>query len=308
MSVTCKECGLDFKSERSVHIHLKKHKLSLAEYYEKHFPRLNMATGKPLKFKDKEDYFGRFFDNRPQMNKFLMSGDAKAPAIALELLRRRVEDKELEFAPSHVELELLELPALDIYKHLFGSYWSASQELDIEPLFNRNLTFNLADYEDIPIMIDTREQKAFEFTDSRVNKLHVGDYTAVGDFFTNTFIERKSEGDFVGTLGQAGFDRFCREIESAQIHGAYIFVVVENSIDKIVKNSIFKKHRSAMSLVWHNMRKIQHKYPRTVQFVFAPSRNSAQNLTQSLLFHGKEAWNVDIQYFLDKQNVVQRSL
>lgn len=303
MCAICKECGLEFEKEKSLHAHLKKHKLGLAEYYEKHYPRLNLATGKPLKFKDKEDYFGRFFETRKQMNGFLLSGDAKAASIALEMLRRRVETKELEFAPSHIEMELLELPSIDVYKNIFSSYKSAAKNLGLEPLFNRNLNFDLDSFEEIPIMVDTREQKPYEFKDIIKNKVHIGDYTARGDYFTNTFIERKSEEDFVGTLGQKGFDRFCREIESAQMHNAYVFVVVENSINKIIKNSYFKSHRSAMGLVWHNMRKIQHKYPRVVQFVFADNREQAKNLTQSLLFHGKDAWNVDIQYFLDKKHV-----
>ena len=61
MSYKCKECGQEFKSERSLHAHLKKHGLTMGEYYTKHFPRYNLLTKDPLPFKNKADYFSKDF-------------------------------------------------------------------------------------------------------------------------------------------------------------------------------------------------------------------------------------------------------
>ena len=55
--IECKVCGQKFKSYRGLHGHLKKHKLSLAEYYCVYYPRFDLWDKSPIPFKNKNDYF-----------------------------------------------------------------------------------------------------------------------------------------------------------------------------------------------------------------------------------------------------------
>lgn len=76
------------------------------------------------------------------------------------------------------------------------------------------------------IVIDTREQRPFEFPgrETVTKALPVGDYSLVG-FETEIAVERKSLDDFIGSLTR-GRDRFMREMRAL---AAYQFgaVVVE---------------------------------------------------------------------------------
>ena len=57
----CKICSQEFESEKKLHMHLRSHKVTLAEYYVEHYPRKNLYTGEPLPFKNKDQYFGKDF-------------------------------------------------------------------------------------------------------------------------------------------------------------------------------------------------------------------------------------------------------
>ena len=79
MKHVCQECGQSFETERSLHAHFKKHGLTLAEYYTKHFPRYNLLTKDPLPFKNKADYFSKDFSTYNQMVKWC--GQAPADEV-----------------------------------------------------------------------------------------------------------------------------------------------------------------------------------------------------------------------------------
>ena len=128
----CKECGQSFKSERSLHAHLKKHSLTVAEYYTKHFPRYNLLTGNPMPFKNKEEYFRKDFSSRKQMNEWLGSQSAdsdKLKSYLIEKAYHRMREKNCNLMPSHIELELCDLPAIKFYRNCFGSYGQAAQAI-----------------------------------------------------------------------------------------------------------------------------------------------------------------------------------
>ena len=52
--VDCKECGKDFTSDRSLHAHLKAHKLKVKDYYYKFFPRRDRYDNKLINFINKD--------------------------------------------------------------------------------------------------------------------------------------------------------------------------------------------------------------------------------------------------------------
>ena len=92
--INCKVCDKPFDSERGLHAHLKKHNLTVAEYYTKYFPRKNLLTGKFLPFKNKKDYFSKDFSNRIQMIKWLNSvGEVQAKQYVIKKFLERIKDK-----------------------------------------------------------------------------------------------------------------------------------------------------------------------------------------------------------------------
>tara|TARA_Y100001938_G_C8100282_1_gene441160 strand:+ start:1971 stop:2837 length:867 start_codon:yes stop_codon:yes gene_type:complete len=287
-----------------LHTHISRiHKIPLAEYYVNFYQKKDKHTGKLLPFTNKTDYFDNDFSCLKNFEKWAEAAEPEeVREYMLRQLKSRIESKKLEYAPSHLELKLHGLPSLDIYKKHFGSYSKACSQLNIEPLYNKNL-FNgfFDDNENVDsakILIDTREQRPLSFPKSSSLKLDFGDYAVGSSHYDYTYVDRKSEGDFKSTM-TTGFDRFIKEMERVIEFDAYLFIVTESSINKIKKNNIFGPHESNLPYVWHNMRIIAHKFPRRCQFIFSGSRSESEALIPKLLVYGRKLWGVDLQYFLD---------
>ena len=312
--ISCKKCGKTFKNEGSLHKHLKMHDMTVAEYYTTYYPRTNKLTKELLPFRNKSEYFNTDFSTRSQMIKwcYLNKGKQEVKDYILKQLSIRVKDKQLKYAPNHLEIEINNLPPIDVYKDNFGGYGQACKELGLKLIYDSGIKQNIfeskPEIEEIQIYIDTREQKPLSFKNSKNHKLDFGDYTIGGSDYTYTYVDRKSESDFKGTLG-VGFNRFRNELERARKFNAYLYIVIENSIEKIIKNNQYLKYKSFkgssnLSYIWHNMRLLTHEFKGHCQFVFSGSREKSEILIPNLLYYGKSLWNVDIQYFLDKNNKI----
>tara|TARA_Y100000590_G_scaffold143436_1_gene164669 strand:+ start:38468 stop:39403 length:936 start_codon:yes stop_codon:yes gene_type:complete len=304
--INCKICDKGFTSEKGLHCHLKQHGTNMAEYYTKYFPKLNKLTGEPLPFKNKKDYFRKDFDSRAQLIKWCKSHEKKEVGeYILKLLRERISDKKLVRGPSHVELRLAELPDVDTYVDHFGSYTQACQKAGVEPLFSKRLPceFRDVDLDDIKIFIDTREQKPLTFRNSDVMKLDFGDYTAAGSDYDYTYIDRKSAGDFIGTLSVNNLDRFRRELERARDMDCYLFIITESSINEIYKKNRWGPHSTNLKFIYHNMRVLAHDFADTCQFVFSGSREASELIIPKILKLGEALWGVDLQYYIDKNEL-----
>ena len=92
--------------------------------------------------------------------------------------------------------------------------------------------FDTEDFSDLEIVIDTRENHPLPFKKTKKFALDFADYTASGNKYDYTFVERKSENDFKGTMSQ-NFNRFRREISRAKAMDSYVFIVVDSDIKKI---------------------------------------------------------------------------
>jgi len=311
LEVSCGVCKEAFKNDAALHRHLKVHGLTVAEYYTQEYPRLNRLTGDPLPFKNKFDYFNTDFSTRAQMIKWCYQHKDKEEVkeYILKQLKNRIDQKELKYAPNHLEIEINKLPPIDMYKYNFGGYVQACQGLGVKPLYDKGITKDFFQkknsVEEIPIYIDTREQKPLSFKNSKSHKLDFGDYTMGGDNYNYTFVDRKSEGDFKGTM-TVGFKRFRKELERAKQFDAYLYIVTESNIPKIQKNNNFGPHKSNLSYVWHNMRLLTHEFHGHCQFVFTGTRTNSELMIPKLLYYGKELWNVDLQYFLDNYDMGSR--
>jgi hypothetical protein len=303
----CQVCNEEFNTEKGLHIHLKKHKMDLATYYTTFFPRKNLLTGEPLPFKNREDYFDKDFSNRKQLIKWCMGQPKElTKKYALEKLTNRIKDKGLKYGPNHLELKIAQLPDIDVYKYAFGSYSQACKEVGVKPLYNSRINpdffKNNEEFEHLKILIDTREQKPLKFKNSEELKLDFGDYTVGGEDYNYTYVDRKSDSDFKGTLS-GGLDRFRRELERVKKFDSYLFVVVESDLTKLYKNNLFGPHKSNLKFIYHNMRLVTHEFANHCQFVFTGNRQNSISIIPKILKLGKSLWNVDLQYYIDKNEI-----
>lgn len=300
MDFKCKECNESFPSLKGLHAHIKKHGLILGDYYVKYFARRNKLTGDLIQFKNYDDYFERDFSNKSQMMKWCQTSPKKeVEDYLIDVLKRRIQKKDLKYAPNTVELFTSDLPPMDLYKSLFGSYTNACKLCDTEPMFKARLPeeFHL-DFRDRKIFIDTREQQPLSFPNSEKLKLDVGDYAVGGTDYSYTCVDRKSFGDFCGTM-TVGAERFARELQRCRDIGCFMFIVTETDLYKMAEKNIFSPKRYNLTYVFHQMRELQNEYSDCCQFVFSGNRSNSQTLIPKLLVVGKKLWNVDIQYFLD---------
>jgi len=304
MSCKCKECGEEFSSEKSLHAHIKKHGFYVADYYVKHYPRFNKLNGNPIQFKNKEQYFSTDFSNRNQMRKWCEESDkSEVRNYILKALAERIRLKEWKYAPNHLELYKTQLPDINIYKKYYGGYNKACKEIGVEPLLRKPMTQKFYNDFDVKVFVDTREQKPLYFKNSESLKLDFGDYTLAGDDFTNTFVDRKSPTDFLGTFGK-GFDRFRREMQRCVDIDGYMYIVIEKEIRDLHKFYFPGKRPSSLNWALSNMVKLQHEFPRRCQFIFTRCRAQSEQIIPKLLALGSELWETDIQYYIEEEDVL----
>lgn len=301
----CKICGKEF-TERGLHGHIiKTHERVVSTYYEEFFPRTDKLTGEKIPYEDYHTYFDTDFVSKANMISWLKSASADdAKEFLLKKLKHRIAEKQLKYAPSFIELETLQdMPPYRAYVYFFGTYAAACKELGLEPLL-----LDVKEVEPLKpakptILIDTREQLPLEFPKSKSFKLAVGDYTLDGEFYNYTFVDRKAEGDFKSTVTM-NQERFVREVQKAADLDSYLYVVVESSTTLIEQNNEVGAHRANMKYVWASMRRIQHMFPRRIQFVFSGSRENSQKIIPYLLRYGNKLWGKDVQYLLNIKGIV----
>lgn len=302
--ITCKICSEQFENEKKLHMHLRSHKITLAEYYTKYYPRNNLLTREPLPFKNKEQYFDRDFANRKQLLDWCeKTPDTQVKEYILELLDRRIERKELKFGPSHVELKTSDMPTVDLYQKHFGSYSKACDLVGVKPLFSTRLPDEWQNPvpDDVKIFIDTREQQPLEFDNSESLKLDFGDYAVGSNHYDYTYVDRKSETDFKSTLSKNSLNRFRAELQRTKDFDSYLFVVTETDMSTMEKRNKWSPHTSNMKYIYHNMRVLAHDFSGHCQFIFTGSREQSQQLIPKILTLGKKLWNVDLQYYISNQ-------
>jgi DNA excision repair protein ERCC-4 len=300
--INCKICKKSFLNDKSFHCHLKQHGIYSAEYYCKYYPRFSLFYKQQIPFVNKKDYFNREFINSEEFKLWQENADLKdVKSKCVGYLKQRIEEKKYNYAPFYNELKTLDLPSIDTFKKLFKSYNAACRTIGCEPLYNKNIPSDFFDISvsDFVMLVDTREQDPLPFKNSKKEKLYIGDYLIEGTDYNYTYVDRKSESDFLVTLG-LGRKRFEREIQKAQSLDSYIFVVIESSIENLKFNQKRYKRKSHLEFIFHNMRHLSHKYARNIQFVFTGDRAKSIEIIPKILYMGKKLWNVDLQYFLDQ--------
>lgn len=300
----CLHCKKEFKSERGLHSHLRTHGGQL-KYYQTFFPRFDLFDKSAIEFKNKSQYFSQFFNSNENRRNFYNSpsrSKLKEETLIKEI-KNNADYKGFDFLPSDSYLTLSELPTISIIKKVLGSCFDFCEKSGLKPLFSKklpNLFFDKnLDMSKMQIFIDSREQQPFEFKNSLVNKLDFGDYTASGDFYSKVFIERKGLGDFASSMS-SGYERFKRELDRAREFNSYIVMVVEGGPLELEQHvgSLRKGKAPNLSFSMHNARKLLIDYADSFQIVFCKNKKHASDITQRILFFGKESIECDLQYFL----------
>jgi hypothetical protein len=303
MDYKCKECGEEFQSRKSFHHHLKAHSLRIGDYYVKHYKKHDLFTKNLLAFKSYDQYFREDFNSFDNYLSWLDCNDSfTTEPYVIEKAKQRFEEKNISISPPNLYYQLSEMADINNYKKIFGSYSFFLKKLSIDQWFNKKIPENFwnQNCDELKIFIDTREKNPIIYKNSLQQKLDFGDYTAGGDFYTKTFIDRKAQDDFRQTFGK-DIDRFRREMDRCVKFNCYMFVVVESSIDKIEQDNETSNFKSNLGFVWHNLRNLIIDYPKNLQIIFASSRSGATKIIPKILYYGDQLWNVDLQYYIDNK-------
>ena len=306
----CLECSREFGSEIELHRHLRSHKIKIADYYFKHFPRFDKFDKTPIDFKNKEFYFGHDFNNRSNFRRwFLKQANPTLRNYCIDFLLRRKGEKKIIYAPCQVELRSLQCPSIlgfnrifsdsDYYKVVSGlgflvqyesPHLAYPEELDYNP-------------KDGIIWIDTREQRPLNFTiPSQLAALPVGDYAfGVESSKSEIVVERKSVDDFINSFG-ADFERIHKEFIRGTSIGKYIIVVIECDLKYVLTFNFLPntsyKMKVTPEFVFHNVRVCCQEFP-NVQFLFVKNRTEASRIIQKVLVSKDNLVKFDLQLMHD---------
>lgn len=298
----CKECGQSFDTLKSLHSHIKVHEACIGDYYVKHLSKKDLFSGELLPFSGYAKYMETDFLSYENYKSWLRTTSREAAkSYVLTKAKERFQEKQIKESPPNLFYSSSRMADISDIKALFGSYCEFLTEAGLSNFFSKNLPKDFWELEpDIPILVDTREQNPIIFDNSISQKLDFGDYTTNEKYYSKTFIDRKSQDDFRGTFGM-GVDRFRREMERCKAFGSYMFVLVESSPAQIEADNKRSKFKSNLEFAWHNVRSLMTEYPENLQFVFAHNRGGMKKIIPKILFHGKDLWNVDLNYFLEKR-------
>jgi ERCC4 domain len=303
---TCVWCGSKFPENSHYY---KQHGVTIANYYRRHFPKTDLFTKAAIEFKNLEHYYCVDFNNKQDLRKYVENLPEKKTYLS-SLLTRRIEVKQIAFAPSQVELKSLGFPSIKYFNTIFskeGGYYKLCATLNLR---NRFETYNLHaqsgfnQWTNETLIIDTREQKNFKFLgkNREIGKLNYGDYQLVDqEKYGKCAVERKSLSDFIGSFGKQ-HDRLEAEIIRAKNDNADLIIVVEESLSNCLDFNklphLSKFIKTKPDYVFHNVRELLAKYD-NLQFLFVRNRVEAGEKIPFLLCNWNKLKQYDLQFLYD---------
>tara|TARA_Y100000593_G_scaffold84789_1_gene160807 strand:+ start:12118 stop:13074 length:957 start_codon:yes stop_codon:yes gene_type:complete len=315
----CQICKEEFDDDKSLHRHLRTHKMLLVDYYHKYYPRYDLYTGNLLKFKNKESYFENDFDNKIHLKRWLKDqSDDVARKYCVRLLSKRKKKLDLKYTPSEIELRSSMMPPTAYLNKIFdeGYYSFCKSQLDLISKFKSmpetldvpydlsESSFNVAEF---TIYVDTREQRPLRFSSPiEVKTLSFGDYACSDSkLSSNIYIERKSLTDFIGTMS-GGLERFKKEIERSREEGCKLVILIEEGINNALSFKhlpyVSKKIKATPEFIFHNVRGLCQDYD-NIQFLFVKGRKEATRVIEKLFTYGSKYSQYDLQLAYDSKEL-----
>ena len=140
------------------------------------------------------------------------------------------------------------------------------------------MTTNATQANQLIFIVDTREQRGYDFDPGAIHKkLDAGDYSILG-FEDRIAIERKSLDDWIGTLLR-GKERFCREVMKLKSY-FYAAVLIEASEEDILVGA-YKSQICPAKLLGLTKQMTYQFAP--VDVILAGDRPQAKSLCEKLL-------------------------
>ena len=314
-SLTCKECQKEYGSIGGLHGHIKKsHGLEQEEYYRKHFPRLDKHSGKPLKFKNVDDYFSREFNDVRSEFAWLKNqrNSRVQESYLINLMKKRfLTHPDEKFIYSAVEWNSMghfrmgQLWKLWAQGNSDGDWghWQRmmagyAKAMGLKSRFDYSEA-EFINFDAAEILIDTREQQPL--FEGEKTTLNVGDYTYEPLYYNGIHIDRKSQDDFIGTFTN-GIDRFRRECEKAKTLGIYLVVLVESPYRRCLDFKPSRRHgaqRVRGTNAFFNVRKISQEFD-NLQFLFVKDRDEARKYARIILSSDVKRTDLQLNYNIGK--------
>lgn len=313
MQIICKIDGSVHDSLKSLHKYLRFLKTTQESYYHEFTPRRDKLTNELIPYKDYQQYHTQEFSNKNNLKKWIKENKESGIEWSTEWLKKRKIEKNLIYAPSQTELRTLVCPSIPYYEsNIAGGYYELTSKLGFLPRYdNKPLVFSPIS---CPIIQDTREQKPLILDHPiLIETLNVGDYALSTTQDVGIRIERKSLGDFCGTLNgketktkkgeDSSIERFRREIKRGIVDNLYIIMMVESDINDAQRFNYLPqtKHvKASPGYIMKNMRDLLVEFPLSLQIVFVAGRIEMASKLVRILQLGKQAKTVDLQYRSEK--------
>lgn len=308
----CKECGADFDKIKSIHGHFRAHSLSIENYYHKHYPRFDLCSKELLVFKDIDSYFNFDFNNRANLVNWLLNSD-KAESLKYfnKIILLKKEKKNIVNTPCQVELRSWQdTPSIILFnKFCSDGYYKYMESFGFKSRLKDtpHIPNHCKSIDEANVQIDTREQLPIEFGNMNriVKKLDFGDYRLYNDNNYSVYFERKSVSDFIGTLSH-GLNRFKNEIKLAKDNGAYLIILVEESLNNCLNfkslSSTFDKIKITPQYIFHNVRELIQEND-NIQFLFVNNRNEMSRVMNRIYLSAGRYKEVDLQLLYDLKGI-----
>ena len=118
---TCKICSQEVED---ILVHIKSHKISRKNYFEKYHQRLDLLTGEKIEFENYDNYFWSDFTSKTNFSKWLktQTKEVQLGHLKNKLLQRKKE-KGMKYIPGQFELRSFGFPGINYFEKLGINYF-----------------------------------------------------------------------------------------------------------------------------------------------------------------------------------------
>ena len=319
MSVICLIDQTEHESVEALHAYLKAERYKRSSYYMEYHKVFDLQTGEQIPFKDShmndiEGYLSQEFASKTNLKAWFKDNPEKAKDWAIDWLKKRKEKKGLIYAPSQAELRSLICPSMPYYDSI-GGYYSITAALGFKSRYTDEELIFTPLPADATIITDSREQKPLRLKSKTiVAKVDEADYALSPPYDKGIYVDRKSLGDFCGTMSgrkiarvkseDSNLARFDRELARATDKNHYIVMLVEENINNALGFDYLPhmKHvKASPNYIWRGLRDLLNKYPLNFQVIFANGRVDAASKLIKLFELGEQVMRIDLQYAVERK-------